>query len=61
MADKVGGAGKVTYMVNNQPYAYGLEFGTHTYGFSSQAPAGMVRINAVRFQQIVAEAVEAVG
>lgn len=59
MTDKVGGAGKVTYLVNNQPYAYGLEFGTHSYGFSQQAPAGMVRINAVRFAQIVEETVGA--
>lgn len=60
MIDGVGGAGRVTYLTNNLDYAYGLEFGTHSYGFSDQAPAGMVRINAVRFGQFVTEANEAV-
>lgn len=44
-------AGDVIYLQNNVPYAIPLE-----YGWSSQAPAGMVRVTVVRFQQIVDEA-----
>lgn len=39
---------RLTYLVNNLPYAVKLE-----YGYSKQAPAGMVRKNVKRFQQIV--------
>lgn len=37
-------------LANNLPYAYALE-----YGYSKQAPQGMVRINVARFQQILDE------
>lgn len=48
---------------NNLPYAHSLEFGgykpgnrTNTVGgFSKQAPTGVVRINADRFQRILDE------
>jgi hypothetical protein len=43
--------GDTGYVVNNLPYANRLE-----YGWSTQAPAGMVRITVDRFQQIVDEA-----
>lgn len=41
-------AGQVIYLVNNLPYAQRLE-----YGWSQQAPGGMVRLTAQRFQPIV--------
>jgi len=37
-------------LANNLPYAYALE-----YGYSQQAPQGMVRINVARFQRILDE------
>lgn len=37
-------------LTNNLPYAERLE-----YGWSKQAPTGMVRINVVRFQQLINE------
>lgn len=37
-------------LANNLPYAYKLEF-----GYSDQAPQGMVRINVARFQRILDE------
>lgn len=40
--------GPTIYIVNNLPYAIRLE-----YGWSKQAPAGMVRLAAIEFQQIV--------
>lgn len=33
---------------NNQPYAHRLE-----YGWSKQAPTGIVRVNVLRFQQLL--------
>lgn len=51
----VGGAAKagdIIFIVNNVPYAIALE-----YGWSSQAPAGMVGVTVARFQQIVSQAV----
>ena len=42
--------GRITYLTNNLPYAQRLE-----YGYSGQAPQGMVRRNAARFQQLVDE------
>jgi hypothetical protein len=42
--------GRITYLTNNLPYAQKLE-----YGYSGQAPQGMVRRNAARFQQLVDE------
>lgn len=40
--------GGIEYITNNLPYAQELE-----YGHSQQAPGGMVRITAARFQGIV--------
>ena len=40
--------GRVTFLTNNLPYAERLE-----YGYSKQAPGGMVRKNVARFQSIV--------
>lgn len=37
-------------LTNNLPYAERLE-----YGYSKQAPIGMVRVNVVRFQQLLNE------
>lgn len=42
--------GEVLWLTNNLPYARRLE-----YGWSQQAPAGMVRKNVSRIQQIVAK------
>ena len=47
------GAGGVTYIVNNAPYAIPLE-----YGHSSQAPQGMVRITIAEFDAYVQRAAE---
>lgn len=44
-------AGDTIYIVNNVPYAIPLE-----YGHSKQAPAGMVRVTVVQWQQIVDQA-----
>ena len=48
-------AGGVFYLVNNLPYIRRLE-----YGYSSQAPAGMVRVTVQEFEQAVAAAVQKV-
>lgn len=37
-------------LANNLPYAQRLE-----YGWSKQAPTGMVRVNVLRFQQLIDE------
>lgn len=47
-------AGDVIYIMNNVPYAQRLE-----YGWSKQAPAGMVRVTVARFQAIVNASVAA--
>ena len=41
-------AGNITYIVNSLPYINKLE-----YGYSKQAPAGMVRITLTEYQQHV--------
>ena len=46
----------VIYFVNNVPYAVRLEF-----GYSSQAPRGMVRITAQEFQKLFNEAAKQVN
>lgn len=46
---------KAIYFCNNVPYAYRLEM-----GHSSQAPGGMVRITAAKFQRFFEEAVREV-
>jgi len=45
-------AGPSIYLVNNMPYAQRLE-----YGWSKQAPAGMVRVTVAEFQSVVDAAV----
>ena len=63
-------AGKTIYLTNNLPYIWKLEYGgygtgpgatekTNGTGFSIQAPAGMVRKNVARIQQIVAKEAKA--
>jgi hypothetical protein len=47
---KIGGAGTVTFMSNSLPYALPVE-----YGHSKQSPAGMVRVNLARIEQIIDE------
>lgn len=47
-------AGKVYYIANNAPYAQRLE-----YGWSRQAPQGLVGLTVTMFQDIVRDAVEA--
>lgn len=49
-------------LANNLPYANVIEFGGYpgsgpntTGGFSKQAPQGVVRVNVVRFQQLIDE------
>lgn len=44
--------GKLAYIANPLPYARRVE-----YGWSTQAPSGMVRISVAEFQQIVRRAV----
>lgn len=44
--------GKLAYIANPLPYARRVE-----YGWSTQAPSGMVRISVAEFQQIVRKAV----
>lgn len=44
--------GQTVYLANNLPYIRRLEYD----GWSDQAPAGMVRKNIARIQQIVAKA-----
>lgn len=46
--------GDTTYLSNNLPYAYRIEF----YGWShTKAPEGMVRKNTIRFRKIVRDVV----
>ena len=54
LKDVAGGsiAGKILWLSNNLPYIRRLEFDGH----SSQAPAGMVRINVSRIKSIVRNA-----
>jgi hypothetical protein len=47
-------AGQKAFIVNNLAYSIPLE-----YGYSQQAPSGMVRVTLARFQQIVSDAVRA--
>lgn len=48
IAARVGGAGSINYLTNNLPYAERIE-----YGYSKQAPQGMVRINFARITHII--------
>ena len=53
IAQQIGGAGSVTYLVNTQPYSVRIEYDGH----SAQAPAGMVRVSMARVQQHLRAAV----
>lgn len=49
----IGGAGSVTYLANNLPYAHRIEFD----GWSrTKAPAGMVRVSMARVQRLLSAA-----
>lgn len=48
-------AGGETFMTNNMPYAYDIEFNGHS---SVKAPQGMVRINMARINRLVAVEVQ---
>ena len=50
IVQSVGGVGTVNYLVNNLPYAERIE-----YGWSNQAPSGMVRVNFARIKAIISE------
>ena len=49
MVENIGGAGSITYMTNNLPYAQRLEYD----GWSGQAPEGMVRVNMARIEAVL--------
>jgi hypothetical protein len=44
-------AGQIIYLVNNLPYSRRLE-----YGYSKQAPAGMVRLSVAEYSAVVIKA-----
>lgn len=46
-----GNAGTIMYLVNNLPYAQRLE-----YGYSNQAPSGMIRVTIANYQDYVRKA-----
>jgi len=48
IASAIGGAGSVTYLANNLPYAARIEFDGWSH---TKAPAGMVRVSMARVQQ----------
>mgnify|MGYP003625987674 FL=1 len=48
--------GQDLYLANNLPYAGRIEFGA----YSTQAPAGMVRVNVAAFQQAIDKAINKV-
>lgn len=50
-AANIGGWGSVTYLTNLKPYAHRIEFDRWS---KIKAPAGMVRINFARVQQLFA-------
>lgn len=58
-------AGQMAYIQNHVLYGYDLEYGTYNgptakvtdEGFSRQAPHGMVRITAAKFEHIVNQAI----
>lgn len=49
-------SGGVVYLVNNLPYAQRLE-----YGYSKQAPAGMVRTSIANYQNYINNAVSSIN
>lgn len=56
-----GDFSKINYLTNRVAHVPMLEYGTASYGFSPKAPAGMVRINVMRFQRMLSEAVKQVN
>jgi len=48
----IGGLGTITYLSNNLPYAYRIEYEGWSH---TKAPAGMVRVSMARIEQIVRE------
>jgi hypothetical protein len=50
------GAGGVTWLTNNAPYAARIEY----EGWSNQSPAGMVRVSVTEFQQYLNKAVASI-
>lgn len=53
---KIGGAGSLTYLSNNLPYAHRIEFDGWSH---TKAPAGMVRVSMARVQQFIKSAARA--
>lgn len=51
-----GKSGGVVYLVNNLPYAQRLE-----YGYSMQAPSGMVRTTIANYQSYINNAVSSIN
>lgn len=56
IAGAIGGAGSVTYLSNNLPYAHRIEFDGWSH---TKAPAGMVRVSMARVQQHIRAAARA--
>lgn len=54
IAQQIGGAGSVTYLVNTQPYSVRIEYDGWSH---TKAPAGMVRVSMARVQQHLRAAV----
>jgi hypothetical protein len=53
-----GDFARTVYLSNSVKHVVGLEYGTHPYGFSPKAPAGMVRVNVQRFPRMLQEMVQ---
>lgn len=53
---KIGGAGSITYLTNNLPYAQRIEYDGWSH---TKAPAGMVRVSFARIESIVEAAARA--
>jgi hypothetical protein len=53
--------GDTAWMANNVEYIQHLEYGTAKYGFSRQAPAGMVRVTMAEYQAYIANALASLG
>ena len=49
------------YFCNNVDYIPFLEYGTAPYGFSRQAPQGMVRVTIAEYQAYLAKAAASLG
>jgi hypothetical protein len=53
--------GQLLYITNLTPYVTYVEYGTASYGFSPNAPAGMARISCMEWPQIVKAQVRLLG